>query len=631
MTMAGDDAADDVVVRAAIHPAIGVARVGSSPEEWFLGPEVPDPAPEKPGFYRDAAGALKRQAARFRVYGFNARGEAVVELTGDPDATVAWTVHLANAKAAWYEFQIALDIPEAASAPPSYRRNAQVTDRASLVIDPGPRSIAGADQGPLAFDTGVFMGKPVLLGELRTDGAGRLIVLGGHGKAGSHNNARAITFANNDGWYDDTSDGPVTAAVTYRGRPLTVDPAWIVVAPPNYAPQQKSVRTLWDLMRDLAYAQRFLQKPANPSFTGDILPIFERLTRLQWVNAGFAAGFGWGSPFDFASSGWRAALADQSKDPAAVERRRQLANRFRVFDRDSWSPGPWPWVYGDAMSVPAAKTPRQNTMLTDTQIGFLRQWAAGDSIADHRPGATPPESLDAVPPALRPATLDRASLDFCLADAFHPGCEMTWPVRTASMFMGPYRFLHAPAGLEPDYGPELTPEICRRPDGPLTGQRPGGITRWMAVPWQTDTASCRSGYDAAYDPYLPTFWPARVPNQVLTPQDYAVVMDDDRPMADRLAAFARRASWDAPLGEGTYVDKINVLAEDIDCVAVVEVMPGPAGVPAFPAVMEVADRPTAAEASARPSLLAAAAERCPPDLAGIEKARRFPRGLRSVE
>ena len=42
----------------------------------------------------------------------------------------------------------------------------------------------------------------------------------------------------------------------------------------------------------------------------------------------------------------------------------------------------------------------------------------------------------------------------------------------------------------------------------------------MAVPWQTDTASCRSGYylgyGPRYDPYVPTFWPARVPNQVLT-------------------------------------------------------------------------------------------------------------------
>ena len=65
----------------------------------------------------------------------------------------------------------------------------------------------------------------------------------------------------------------------------------------------------------------------------------------------------------------------------------------------------------------------------------------------------------------------------------------------------------------------------------------------MAVPWQADTASCRSGYDTRYDPYLPTFWPARVPNQVLTEADYAIAVDESRPLAERQAAFERRANW----------------------------------------------------------------------------------------
>ena len=68
-----------------------------------------------------------------------------------------------------------------------------------------------------------------------------------------------------------------------------IDPAWVVVAPPNYAPLQKSVRTMWDLMRDVAISAGMLPKPARPSFERDIRPIFERLARLQWVNAGFAA------------------------------------------------------------------------------------------------------------------------------------------------------------------------------------------------------------------------------------------------------------------------------------------------------------------------------------------------------
>src|SRR4249920_2127811 len=110
------------IVRAAICPAIGIARVGNSESEYFLAPEVADPPPETPGFYRDPTGALKRQSARFRVYGLDAAGRAVTELTAD-NAEIRWTVHLANKKSAWYQFQIALDIPEAGSAPSSWLRN----------------------------------------------------------------------------------------------------------------------------------------------------------------------------------------------------------------------------------------------------------------------------------------------------------------------------------------------------------------------------------------------------------------------------------------------------------------------------------------------------------------------------
>ena len=65
----------------------------------------------------------------------------------------------------------------------------------------------------------------------------------------------------------------------------------------------------------------------------------------------------------------------------------------------------------------------------------------------------------------------------------------------------------------------------------------------MGLPWQGDTAYCRSGYDPDFDPYLPTFWPGRVPNQVLTEEDYQIVIDTSQPLADRIAAFNRRASW----------------------------------------------------------------------------------------
>src|ERR1700722_3486188 len=131
------------IVAAKIHPAIGVARVGNS-DEFFLGPETVDPPAVRAGTRRDNQGRLKRQAARFRVYGYDAAGQVVAEITAE-NASVTWDVEVANLKAQWYEFQIALDIPEAAMAAPARLRNAKVRgkDRERLAIRGGRRVIAG--------------------------------------------------------------------------------------------------------------------------------------------------------------------------------------------------------------------------------------------------------------------------------------------------------------------------------------------------------------------------------------------------------------------------------------------------------------------------------------------------------
>ena len=91
---------DTRIVRASIHPAIGIARLGNSATEFFIGPEVAEPSPQSPGFYRDASGALKREAARFRLYGYIAAGDGVSALTPD-SAESHWSVQRANRHAAW--------------------------------------------------------------------------------------------------------------------------------------------------------------------------------------------------------------------------------------------------------------------------------------------------------------------------------------------------------------------------------------------------------------------------------------------------------------------------------------------------------------------------------------------------
>jgi hypothetical protein len=490
-------------------------------------------------------------------------------------------------------FEVALDIPEAATATPSTRRNAQVLphERHTLSIQPGPRTIdePGASGPQYRFNGGSFKGIPVPLGELRTDMRGRLRVFGGSGKSASYDESMPVTFANNDGWYDDTSDGPVRASVTLAGRALDVAPAWVVVAPPNYGPQQKAVRTMYALMTDVAIRAGQLPVPTRPSFKNDLLPIFKALCDLQWMNAGFAAGFGHGMPQHLLAPDYLRKLAMAGDTYAAL--RRTVANAFRNPRYQDASMRPWPWIYGDAMDVPMPPIPRAMSALTPTQLDLLDRWAAGHFIADYDPHAehAAVHDIAGVPLQEQPAMLDRAALEFCLADAFHPGCEMTWPVRHASMYSEPYRWRHRAADdPERNYGKTLTPDEACSFNGPLFGQSPGSITRWMAIPWQTDTASCRSGYNAEYDAYLPTFWPARVPNQVLSAENYAIVVDTTLPRDTRMAAFQTRVDWNRTLG--AVHQQLQTMVDHFDKQGIVAIRRGVPDDPDFPPVMQVEER-----------------------------------------
>ncbi len=624
------------MVRAAIHPAIGVARVGNSPSGYFIAPEVTDPAPEKPGFYRDETGALKREAARFRVYGYNADGEVVGELTADT-ADIRWTVHVANSKAAWYQWTMALDIPEAAGSQIP-RRNKSVTGaaRKGLVIDGGPKSITGKGMQGSAYEfRGQFQGVDVYLGEVRTDDAGRLLFLGGHGVSASPTGSTIFNsddpngFINADGWYDDMSDGPVTAEVTIEGRSIPVVKAWVLTAPPNYGPNVHGIRTLYDLLVDLYIQAGWLDPPAKVSFQDDIYPLLKRLSNLQWVNRGFATQFGTNGPNDFEDPDYLDKLArvpSKGEFDLYGELRRQVFNSFRSPEGTDNNQLPWPWIYGDAMDVPPANTPRQNASISPTQYLALMAWAAGKFVAHRDKPGSPPDSFSKVPLQDQPAMLDRAALTFCLADAFHPGCEVTWPIRHLSMFHGPFRIRHRPPGeSEPDYGKTFTPAIALSLTGPLHAQGPGDLTRWMGLPWQADTGFCRSGYDMNYDPFVPTFWPARVPNQVLTEPNYRIVVDPDEPRERRLAAFTDRMIWTEPL-KGSTAGQMEQMVRIFGDMGLVEVRDGVSGDHDFPKTMMVASfgpgvQPTAPPAAAG----AAAALAAAPPAAAVSPAEQLQR------
>jgi len=546
----------NTIVSAAIYPAIGIARVGNAPRGYFFGPEIPGPHPMDEDDFRDPEGRIKRQAQRFRVYGLDADGNIVCELTAE-HAKIEWQVEIANKKAAWYQFSQALDIPASQGDPrqgvnPQIDplRNLSVSDRGQLAITPRARRISGCssnadgEDGRYAFDDGRFFGTPVYLGELRTDSQGRLIFLGGRGHtapAAGHEDAPLPGFGNNPWWHDDTSDGPVTARVQLGGEQIPVTGAWVLTAPPNYAPGIPAAVTGYDLVRDTAIRFDPGLNPAKPSFADDIFPLLRHFPLNEWVNAGFARDFGWGSPQDFRQP----ALVERLNDPSAAAKplRESVFNRFRDAGYPFLQTNAWPPFYGDAVTLKSTTTdPREWMAVTPSQYAWLTAWAAGDFIPDGLPA---PQDCSGQSSAAEQADgLSYAALNETLGEPFHPGCEFTWPLRHTMLFAAPFRIKYR-ANSPLDYGPSLSPESALAIGGPLDGSGPGDLTRWMACPWQTDTSSCLSAYSQYSGEYLPTFWPARVPNDVMTAEQYQVLSDPASSERQRRHAFdpQNRPKW----------------------------------------------------------------------------------------
>jgi len=228
--------------------------------------------------------------------------------------------------------------------------------------------------------------------------------------------------------------------------------------------------------------------------------------------------------------------------------------------------------------------PRQWLAVTALQYAHLRAWSEGN-FTDTPESAT--DVLSDLPTAEQPAALDRASLGACLGGAFHPGIEFTWLARIAWMWTDDMRIKATLSGPNyADYGPLMTQEIALSRSGPLSKIGPGSIGQWMGLPWHSDSSSCRSGYSLATSPVSPTFWPARIPNQVLAEEDYDVVMDPARSLAERRAAFDRRRGWERFIAGPTGQQAINAMITDWYKLGVVTQMPGPKD-GFFPATMKV--------------------------------------------
>src|SRR6476660_1890304 len=122
-----------------IHPGIGIARLGNSPDEYFIGPEVSGIPPKpKDNLFKDKNGFVKKQAVRFRIYGYDSNNKVVKELTSD-DCHINWSVHLSNRKGEAKLFVGRFNQTNSV-------RNEDVSNRNDLVIDPGIKSIDGTNK-----------------------------------------------------------------------------------------------------------------------------------------------------------------------------------------------------------------------------------------------------------------------------------------------------------------------------------------------------------------------------------------------------------------------------------------------------------------------------------------------------
>lgn len=291
-----------------IHPAIGFARVGNAPEAYYLEPTGVGKLPTEPGaggeerpvteFKQD--GQVKRQAARFRVYRYE-EGRPPQEVWAQNGVeSLTWTVHVANKKAAWYNFsELEGDVMlgtdntylargvalrnaaygskttqrggpccEPQPVPPSPWKDAareyDRKQRQELIIDPGPRTLAGecdwvhldaASSPPhykhVSFPPADLTPYPVTtLGAVRVTEHGELLVLGGYGNAGGPPGSNISSFAGADGWYDDISDGPVQAEIrTEDGETIRLH-AWVVTGAPKLAPELVNITSLADTFID---------------------------------------------------------------------------------------------------------------------------------------------------------------------------------------------------------------------------------------------------------------------------------------------------------------------------------------------------------------------------------------------
>lgn len=404
------------------------------------------------------------------------------------------------------------------------------------MIDPGPRSVEKPGERqtfsryniPPNYKYGSFPPdtlRPSLdsLGEIIMDAEGRLLVLGGFGTSTGLTSITSFRGAN--GWWDDVADGVVQATLQMAdGAATDLEPAWVIVGSPKYAPELVNILTLDDTMFDIAV--RFLN--ANPemydrskypsegaedkydpfagfnpayeaSYPRDIEPILKRLGPYRWVAHV-------PSMSDFA----RPAFDTADPSPSNRANRKRYFGFFRVpVPPESYRfinevvNGPNSLFSQDGVPLLPLNSGDNSVTnniiykfltLTQTQYFLLHQWAEGKFTTKPKP-TTFGDVID----------LDREVIGNCVGGPFSPGIETTWIVRSPKLYSKPFtiniaHWQGSNQKLRAHYAKDGLSLTSDPQDG--CGCEPGDLTKRMAIPWQADFYQCTAETPNLSDPSI---------------------------------------------------------------------------------------------------------------------------------
>lgn len=453
-----------------IHPAIGIGRVGNS-DDFFLASEIPNGHPidinlethtEQPLSSYKENGKIRKQGVRFRIWEHEETSDGLMsirEITLN-EADIEWRVKLGNKKAAH----------ERLRGPQN--RNESITDQNSLELTAEFPPIAGASKSVSQTNVSKFLDqKEVLLGQLKTDSQGRLIVIGGSGVSERvpHQPNEQMDFADNDAWFDDTSDGSIEATIKIHGEstPRNLSPSWIIIAPPDYAPEVKAVSTLYDVAKSVAVNEGLASIPAEISFYRDVRPLFSKTRTLGRVVP-------------------ENTMKAFNLVPDDMQKLSDNGDENYDYREDSLE------------KLETAYKIARDFVLPDHLGNILDEWVDGNFLDDF--SGPHPVQTD-----ITPSGLDRVALDQTVGGGFFPGIE-------AGKWMQERSDIYAFEIVDGELSPRLSPQSLSVSNLGRTVSGPGYMTAGMAVPWQADFLKC-GGYGGRL------WWPAQRPDSALTNMD----------------------------------------------------------------------------------------------------------------